>query len=317
MKEFLKKFPVSIFSLIMGIIGVSLATQMAQNVFQKPLWVDRAWLGIGICLFFIFIIIYLLKIIITFSAVKEEFNNPVSLNFFSTISISIILTSQGFRTFSVNFALILLMAGTFLQFVLSFLIISKWLKQSKFEIHHMNPSWFIPPVGNLLIPVFAHQIFPVYLEWFFFSSGVLFYIILITILLYRLIFHHPLINKLVPTLLIFIAPGSIASLGFYQLTGQRNPTVLFFYTTAFFFFILLLFLIDLFFKLKYDLSWWAYTFPLAAFTIATFFMSGVWKFLSWFGLVITILLNILSLGLFIITLIKFIDGKLFNPEKEN
>jgi tellurite resistance protein len=288
---------------------------MAQNVFQKNLWINRAWFGIGFCIFIIIFLVYLLKIIFTFKEVKEEFLNPVSVNFFSTISVSILLIGQGFRTFSAQFALILVLIGTFLQLLFSFLIISQWIRQTKYEIHHMNPSWFIPVVGNLLIPVFAHQIFPVYVEWFFFSSAILFYIILLPILIYRLIFHHPLVDKLVPTLLIFIAPSSIAALAYYQLTGQRNPTVIFFYCSAFFFFILLLFLIDFFFKIKFDLSWWAYTFPLAAFSIATLFMSGVWTFLRWFDIGLIILLNLITLGLLIITLMKLIDGKLFIDKK--
>ncbi len=315
MKNFLKNFPISVFSVVMGIIGVSIATEMAQKVFQKNLWINRAWFGIGFCIFIIIFLVYLLKIIFTFKEVKEEFLNPVSVNFFSTISVSILLIGQGFRTFSAQFALILVLIGTFLQLLFSFLIISQWIRQTKYEIHHMNPSWFIPVVGNLLIPVFAHQIFPVYVEWFFFSSAILFYIILLPILIYRLIFHHPLVDKLVPTLLIFIAPSSIAALAYYQLTGQRNPTVIFFYCSAFFFFILLLFLIDFFFKIKFDLSWWAYTFPLAAFSIATLFMSGVWTFLRWFDIGLIILLNLITLGLLIITLMKLIDGKLFIDKK--
>jgi len=311
MKNFLKNFPVSIFSLVMGIIGVSLATEMTQNVFQKNLWFNRAWFGIGFCVFIIVFIVYLMKIIFAFKEVKEEFYNPVSINFFSTISISILLLSQGFRNYSPKFALILVFIGTFLQLVFSFIIVSQWLRQAKYEIHHMNPSWFIPVVGNLLIPVFAHQIFPVYVEWFFFSSAIIFYLILIPILFYRLIFHHPLADKLMPTLLILIAPPSIGSIAFFQLTGQRNPTVVFLYCAAFFFFVLLLFLIDKFFKIKFDLSWWAYTFPLAAFIISTLFISGVWIFLRWVGLVIVILLNLITLALLIITLIKLIDGKLF------
>ncbi len=322
MKNFLKNFPVSIFTIVMGIIGVSLTTEMAQNVFTEPswinrLWVNRAWLGIAVCLFFIAFLIYLLKIIFTFNDVKDEFNDPISMNFFSTISISFLLISQGFRTFSAKFALILIFIGCILQFLFSFIIISKWIRQIKFEIHHMNPSWFIPVVGNLLIPVFAHQIFPVYIEWFFFSSAVLFYLVLLTILIYRLIFHHPLKDKLIPSLLILIAPPSISSLAFFQLTGQRNPTVIFFYCSAFFFFILLLSLIDLFFKIKFDLSWWSYTFPLAAFIITTFFMSGVWPFLKYFGLILVILLNIITFGFLVVTLIRLIDGKLFDKSLTN
>ncbi|MCR4422329.1 MAG: C4-dicarboxylate ABC transporter [Spirochaetales bacterium] len=315
MKNFLKNFPVSIFSIVMGIVGVSLATEMAQNVFQKNLWINRAWFGIGFCVFIIIFLLYLMKMIFAFKEVKEEFLNPISINFFSTISISFLLIGQGFRTFSGTFALILIFIGTFLQLLFSFIIISQWIRQTKYEIHHMNPSWFIPVVGNLLIPVFAHQIFPVYVEWFFFSSATLFYIILLPILIYRLIFHHPLVDKLVPTLLIFIAPASIAALAYYQLTGQRNPTVVFFYCSAFFFFILLFFLIDFFFKIKFDLSWWAYTFPLAAFSISTLFMSGVWSFLRWFDIGLIILLNLITLGLLVVTLIKLIDGKLFINQK--
>ncbi|NMB65727.1 MAG: C4-dicarboxylate ABC transporter [Spirochaetes bacterium] len=316
MKNFLKSFPISIFSVVMGLMGTSLATEMTQNVFHLRFVINRAWLGIAFFFFIIFLIIYILKMILCFKEVKEEFYNPISLSFFSTISICIILLSQGFRTFIPKFALISIWVGSFLQIFFSFLIISQWIRQSHFEIQHMNPSWFIPIVGNFLIPVFAHQLMPVYLEWFFFSIATLFWVILLTILIYRLIFHHPLVEKLIPTLAILVAPPSIAAIGYFQLTGQRNPLVLFFFCSAFFFFVLLFFLFDLFFKIKYDISWWAYIFPLSAFSIASYFMSGVWFFLKWISLSVVIIINLLSLALLIITVIKLIDGKLFNISNE-
>lgn len=312
MKEFLKNFTISIFMVVMGVIGTSLASEMAQNVFQVNLWINRAWMGISVCLLFVLLLVYILKIILAFESVKDEFNDPISINFFPTVSISIILVSQGFRTFSGQFALIMVIIGTILQLIFNFLIVAKWLKNPRIEISHLNPSWFIPVVGNLLIPVFAHQLFPIYVEWFFFSIGLLFYIILLILILYRLILIKPFFEKLLPLFFILIALPSISSLAFYQLTGQRNPTVIFFYCTSFFFFVLLFFLIDLFIKNKYSIFWWGYTFPLAVFTIATFFMSAVWQFLKWVGLGTAILLNILTFFILIITLIKLIDGKLFN-----
>ena len=89
----------------------------------------------------------------------------------------------------------------------------------------------------------------------------------------RLVFHNPLPEKLLPTLFILLAPPSIGFVSYIQLTGEIDTVGRLIYYSAAFFFFLLLTQVPKMSKIKFAMSWWAYTFPMAAFTSATHLMN--------------------------------------------
>jgi tellurite resistance protein len=144
------------------------------------------------------------------------------------------------------------------------------MHQSKFEIVHLNPAWFIPVVGNILVPIAGVVHAPAEVSWFFFSVGLVFWPPLLTIILYRVIFHGSLPERLMPTLFILIAPPAVGFLSYLRLTGgEVDAFAHVLYHTALFFTLLLFAQLRWFTRLKFFLSWWAYSFPLAAITVAT------------------------------------------------
>ena len=70
-----------------------------------------------------------------------------------------------------------------------------------------------------------------------------------------------------PTLFIFIAPPSIAFLDFVRLSGFGAFAYILL-SVAVFFAVLLVFMWRNFIGLKFFLSWWAFSFPLAALCVA-------------------------------------------------
>ena len=91
--------------------------------------------------------------------------------------------------------------------------------------------------------------------------------VIFTLLFYRLIFHPSLESKFIPTLFIFIAPPSVAFLGYEKLARFDNFALILL-NIAIFFALLLCFMYKKFLRLKFALSWWAFTFPLATFCLA-------------------------------------------------
>jgi tellurite resistance protein len=82
-----------------------------------------------------------------------------------------------------------------------------------------------------------------------------------------------LAKKLVPTFFIFIAPPAVAFISYFRITnGSIDMFSLFLYSVALFTLILLLLMIKMYDTKEFFISWWAYTFPLAAITIATLLM---------------------------------------------
>lgn len=60
------------------------------------------------------------------------------------------------------------------------------------------------------------------LSWFFFSIGVVFWLVLLTIIFNRMFFHQPLPGKLLPTLFILIAPPGAGFVSWLQLNGELD-----------------------------------------------------------------------------------------------
>ncbi len=84
----------------------------------------------------------------------------------------------------------------------------------------------------------------------------------------RVIFHGGLPEKMLPTLFILIAPPAVAFIAYLGLTGELNAFAKILYFHALFTTVLILSFADRFVRLPFYLSWWAYTFPLAAITLA-------------------------------------------------
>ncbi len=272
-KEYrIKHFPVSFFSMILGMAGFTIAFQKAEQILKIPFNASQYILTLTLIIFGIISFIYLIKIIAFGNEVKKEFNHPVKLSFFPTFSISLILLSIAFLSIDINTSKYFLITGTVIHFILTLKIVSIWIQHTKFEIKHINPSWFIPAVGNILIPIAGIQHFPHEISWFFYSIGLFFWIILLVIFFNRIIFNSPLPEKLLPTLFILIAPPSVGFISFVKLTTEVNEFSKMLYYFGLFLICLLFTQIGTFKKIKFYLSFWAYSFPIAAITIASILM---------------------------------------------
>lgn len=218
----------------------------------------------------------------------NEFNHPVKASFFPAISIILLLLSIGTLDIANDVARYLWIAGTGLQFVFTVTIMSRWINRS-YEIIHSNPSWFLPVVGNILVPVagveFAHR----ELAWFFFSIGAFFGSVLFTIIFYRVTFHSQLPAKLMSTLFILVAPPAVGFVAYTKLTGEMDNLARVLLYVAIFLVVLLLSMARNFTRINFFISWWAYTFPMCAVTIAA---TIAFKFtgLTAFGWIAAILL---------------------------
>lgn len=285
MKEKIQFFPITSFAVVMGLTGLSIAF----GKFYHLQWLPKIFYDISIftvlILFVAFTILYGLKLAWYPEEVKTDFKHRIRINFFSAISISLLLLSIAFYTYYPILSNALWWAGVILHTVFMFKTISFWI-QHNFEIHHFNPAWFIPVVGNILVPVSGVDFAPVIFSYFYFAAGFFFWIVLFTIFLYRAIFHAQLPEKFIPTFFILLAPPAVGFISYMRITSSWDNFSVFLLFMAYFFVALLVTMYKSFTRLKYFMSWWAFTFPLAAVTIAStlayqithflFFMVAAW-----------------------------------------
>lgn len=268
----IKYLPVAFFSMILGMSGFTLAFQKAETILNFPFVLSLYFLVFTLLCFFIISFAYLIKIIRFTNEVKDEFSHPIKLSFFPTFSMSLLLISTLFIPINILVSKYIWILGSLIQFIFTIRIISIWIQESKFEIKHMNPSWFIPAAGNLLVPFAGVHHFSLEISWFFYSIGIIFWLVLLAIFFNRIIFHSPLPDKLLPTLFILLAPPSLGFTSFLSLTGEITEFSKLLYYFALFLFCLLLAQIKMFKKIKFYLSWWAYSFPIAAITTSSMLM---------------------------------------------
>ncbi|SHK18466.1 SLAC1 anion channel family protein [Desulforamulus aeronauticus] len=261
-------FPIGLFASVMGLCGLSIAYQRFEQVFGLHLGIGLVLLVIAYIVFAVVGAVYLTKLAKHTTEVVNEFNHPVKASFFPAISISLLLLSIGTLEVSHEVARYLWIAGAGLHFVFTIIIMSRWINRS-YEIAHSNPAWFIPVVGNILVPIAGVEFAHIELMWFFFSVGLFFWLVLFTVIFYRIIFHNPLPPKLMPTLFILVAPPAMGFASYTKMTGEMDGFARVLLYVAIFFVFLLFSMARNFIGLNFFVSWWAYTFPMCAATIAT------------------------------------------------
>jgi tellurite resistance protein len=301
----LQHFPIAWFAMIMGMGGLTLAWNRAETLLGLPIGLSPYLLVLTTLLFLVLGLAYALKMIKYRVAVTTEWNHPVKMSFLPTFSIALIILSIGWLSVSEAYSKWLWLLGSVLHLLLTLHIITQWMHQTKFEIVHLNPAWFIPVVGNILVPIAGVQHAPVEVSWFFFSIGIVFWPVLLAIIFYRVIFHGSLPERLLPTLFILIAPPAVGFLSYLRLTGEIDAFALVLYFIGLFFTVLLISQAPWFLRIKFFLSWWAYSFPLAAITLATLAMyhhAGTPLFLGLSGILLGITTAVIT-GLLVRTAI--------------
>ncbi|OWU86819.1 C4-dicarboxylate ABC transporter [Oceanicola sp. 22II-s10i] len=265
----LQHYPVSFFAVSMGLAGLTLALHAGEAA--------RGWSGqlsgiAGVATVLVFAAIalgYLAKAMLYPQAVRAEWHHPVRLAFFPAISISLLLIAAVAVGRDMAIAPVIWMLGAAGQFVLTLAVVSGWIGTRAFQQGALNPAWFIPAVGNVIAPLAGVPLGFVELSWYFFSVGVLFWIVLLTLVMNRMIFHDPLPGRLQPTLVILIAPPAVAFVAWLRLTGEVDAFARILVNGAWFFALVVATQVPKLMRLPFALSFWALSFPLAALTVAT------------------------------------------------
>jgi len=296
-KRSLEYFPVQLFAVIMGVSGLAIVFAKAYHLIDMPYWIYSILLFVDTILFLGIFTAYMFKWLLYPAAVKKEFYHPIKSSFMAAISISFLLFSIAFYDFAPTVSILLWYVGAPLQLFFTLIVIRYWI-HNDLKVVHSNPAWFIPIVGNVLVPVVGVEAAPVWISLFFFTLGIFFWLVLFTIMMYRIVFHHPLAKKLVPTLFILIAPPAVGFVSYFRITnGSIDMFSMFLYFIALFTLLLLLFMVRMFDTKQFFISWWAYTFPLAAITIATLLMHMALRTtVTYIGSVLLIFLTTLVIG---------------------
>ena len=267
----LKFFPIMMFAIVMGMSGLTIMYQKTTQWLSVPSLIGSVLMVVTTALFLVIASVYVLKVIKYAPMVQKEFSHPVRVNFFAAVSISMLMLAIIYKEVYPSVSALFWYPGTVLHLYLTMHTISFWINHNQ-ELDHSNPAWFIPIVGNVLVPIagvgFASQSILIY----FFSVGIFFWMTLFAILLNRIIFHHQMAGKFMPTMFILIAPPAVGFIAYVKMFESVDVFATILFNLALFFTLLVGFMYKNFIKIKFFISWWAFVFPLAAMAISAMLM---------------------------------------------
>lgn len=273
-KNRLKFFPIMMYAIVMGMSGLTITYQKAALWLNFPHIIGNSLMYLTTAIFIGVTITYGMKFFTYAGAVKNEFSHPVRINFFAAVSISMLMLAIIYKEEFPTVSAVFWYPGVLLHFYLTMHTIAFWIKDNQ-ELSHSNPAWFIPIVGNVLIPVGGIGFASSGVLMYFFSVGIFFWIILFSLILNRIIFHHQLAVKFMPTMFILIAPPAVGFIAYFKLFGVIDTFAMMLFNLALFFTFLVAFMYKSFLKIQFFISWWAFVFPVAAMAISSMLMYHV------------------------------------------
>lgn len=272
----LAHLPVTFFAVVMGLAGFSLAWTRAGVVLGAPPAVGRAFFWLALAVEAVVLAAYGTKLVRHPAAVRAELAHPVRLAFVPTASISLLLLAAAGLEVVHGLATTLWWVGAAGQLVATLGVLTAWINRPVFRMQHVSPAWFIPVVGTLTVPLAGVAVGPIEISWFFWSVGLVFWLVLLPLVMTRLFVHEaPLPAQLLPTLAILVAPPAIAFVALQRLEPGLTTAGQVLFSTAVFFALLFLAQLPTLRRLPFFLSWWAFAFPLAALAVATTIMAGL------------------------------------------
>lgn len=264
----LAHLPLALFAAPMGLGGLALAWRQAATSFGLGAVVGEAIAALALAALLALLLAYGAKAWQHPAAVAAELAHPVRGVFASAATVALILAALLLLPWSRPAGAALLGLGAAAHLALAVALAARWIGQPT-EPAHALPTWLIPLVGNILVPLGAAPVGWPELGWLYFGLGAGLWLLVTPILLHRLIALPAPPPRLGPTVAILLAPPSVAMLSWLALTGGGldAPARLLF-GLAMFFALLLAALAPRLVRLAFAVSWWAYTFPLAAFAAA-------------------------------------------------
>lgn len=312
----LRYFPIMLFASVMGLAGVSIAMIYFEEVNQFQPLISRLFFFITCVLLIINGGILLFRSIRYKEDVINDFNHPIKVNFFGAISISLLLISVPLLNSYSSLSYFIWVAGAFLQLIITLIVLSNLIWKHQFQIQAFNATWFIPLVGNIVVPLAGVEHISLSINWIFFSIGILFSIIYMTIFIYRVYFLPMFPEPLKPSFYILLAPPGIGFSSYMRLTGELDGFAWLLYGIAFYLGLLFLIQFKRFFTGKFYISWWAFLFPSAAVTNATYILYRELNDILFLYIFQLQSIGLIVLSLFLIwnTILLIIKRKLCLPE---
>ncbi|NAW70539.1 C4-dicarboxylate ABC transporter [Vibrio sp. V27_P1S3P104] len=158
-------------------------------------------------------------------ALREDLAHPVVGSVVPTFAMASMVVSHSVGQFFPMAGDSLWLLAVVLHVI--FLVSFTYHRAKAFELHHMVPSWFVPPVGIIVADVsFSGNpaLAPIAQGALLF--GMVVYAVMLPMMIYRFMFTHEVPDAAKPTLAILAAPASLSLAGYLTVTAEPSPVII-------------------------------------------------------------------------------------------
>lgn len=160
------------------------------------------------------------KLTLNLKVLWDELGHPVIGSVIPTSAMAAMVISKALGNYSEGLAMLLWYTATAMHLLFFVLFATRRLRQ--FDMNHMLPSWFVPPVGLVVATLTCPGGSSVYLAGILLNFGLIAYGILLPFMLYRLIFNERVADAAQPTIAILAAPPSLCLAGYLSFVSEPS-----------------------------------------------------------------------------------------------
>ncbi|MDW8443192.1 MAG: C4-dicarboxylate ABC transporter [Acetobacteraceae bacterium] len=263
----LAHLPLPLFAAPMGVGGLGLAWREAAHVLGAPAAIGEVLLGLSVLLWVVIFALHILRAVRYPEALVADLKHPVRSSFAGAVTIGLMIASAALLPQAAGLA-----RAVWIVAVVGHVAVAAWtvrdLLAAPREPAALTPPLLIPLVGNILAPVFGVKLGFETASLLMLGLGASLWLFLQPLLFLRLMTGAPLPPKLRPTIVILLAPPAVGALALAQLSGGFGPVPLAVFGFAAFVALVIALLARDLVRAPFALSAWAWTFPVAAFTVA-------------------------------------------------
>lgn len=204
------------------VAGLALGIGSMGWCLENVLPLHGAGQNIGALIAAILLGIMLVRFILHPDTLNEDIRHPVAGSIVPTFAMAVMVVSKALGHYLPVTGQALWVGAVIAHLIA--LVFFIWYRAKDLKMHHMVPSWFVPPVGiivaDVTCPGNAYTEFALVLL----AIGMVSYLLMLPLMIYRLIFRSEVPDAAKPTIAIMAAPASLSLAGY--LTVVKDPSML-------------------------------------------------------------------------------------------
>ncbi|WP_297475662.1 tellurite-resistance/dicarboxylate transporter [Thermococcus sp.] len=326
----LKNFNPAVFSSVMGTGAVGLAAYRYSTYWAPLKELGMALTYLNAVLYFALLLPWLLRWLFYRKEALEDLRHPSKGHFYGTSgAATVVLAAQFIVTLhDLTVAWYLWLWGLVLTLIFAFWMSYEVFIAGEVDLRHLSPAWYIPPVALVILPfgsVFMRETsgyvsqFVVMVNYLGWGAGFFLYLVLYAVVTLRFIRHELMPPQMAPLIWMNLGPIGASVTALFALI--KNSTIpipeepfivfAFFIWGLGFWWLVMATALTLHYirnlSLPYSGAWWAFVFPLGAFTNATLDIGNVFGLTLMKDFGFLLLWPLLAIWTF--TLVKMVHGR--------